>query len=470
MDDPRPASRRWQAILLPAIFSVLLLVAVAVWQHRWPAELPSPRSAPPPAATSAEVGLPDAGRDCLFPGSGADYYGECPDSEGYYSSRRHFAVDSPNRLRRSLVLLEMDEDRSLHLRLSKADLDEMPTVDEVLPLVEVSPEESAEILARIRRGSEVLQPRFEDSRSGGKQASDGVWVLTPPVSGFELRSKGGDNYEPPELWSVDLESRKVLWSEALDFNYDIEFSASRPSTFFLFSETEGLMLFDLRAGRLCSTQEPSSRVGRILRRPFYLGNGTDLQYVEGEAIWRLDLSTCQRRAVGTLVLPPHELAAAAELESVATTSDGTVVLATIQEGFAGVVELARDPSPNRRQHVWLEYDGERYVERRRVTVRSHNAISGFDGLSWELARDPLLVAGYFQDFQLDMATGKPNRQSRSGDLSHVLIRNQQGNFYALRTSARGTLFQVDSRRGLLNYAGKWWDLKVLDRPLESDLD
>ena len=119
--------------------------------------------------------------------------------------------------------------------------------------------------------------------------------------------------------------------------------------------------------------------------------------------------------------------------------------------------------------VWLEYDGDHYVERRRVSVRSHNAISGFDGLSWELAGDPLLVAGYFQNLQLDPATGRPDRQSRSGNLSHVLIRNREGNFYALRTSARSTLFQVDSRRGLLNYAGKWWDLKVIDRPLESDL-
>ena len=468
MEEPRSASRQWSAILLPAIFAVLFLLALAVWQHCMPAELPTLKAAPPLAAPSVETGLPPLARDCLFPGSGTDYFGECPDAEGYYSSRRHFDLDSPNRLRRALVVLELDEDRSLHLRLSKADLDEMPTVEEVLPRVEVSPEESAEILQRIHRGAEVLRPRFEESRNGGELALDGVWVLTPPIAGFELRSKSGDNYEPPELWSVDLKSGKVLWREALDHN-DIEFSASRPSTFFLFSETETLKLFDLRAGRLCSTQEPSSRAVWIARRPIFLGNGSALQYVDGETIWRLDLSTCRRRAVGTIVLPPHELARAVRLESVSTSSDGTVVLATIREGFAGVVELARDPSPDRRQHVWLEYDGERYVERRRVTVRSHNAISGFDGLSWELAGDPLLVAGYFHDFQLDPATGKPDRQSRSGDLSHVLIRNRQGNFYALRTSARGTLFQVDSRRGLLNYAGKWWDLKVLDRPLESDL-
>ncbi len=471
MEEPRSASRQWSAILLPAIFAVLFLLALAVWQHCMPAELPTPKAAPPLTAPSVKAGLPPLARDCLFPGSGTDYFGECPDSEGYYSSRRHFDLDSPNRLRRALVLLEMDPDRSLHLRLSKADLDEMPTVDQVLPLVEVSPEESAEILERIHRGAEVLRPRFEEARSGSEPALDGVWVLTPPVAGFELRSKSGDNYEPPELWSVDLKSGKVLWSEALD-HQDIEFSASRPSTFFLVGESGSLELFDLRAGRFCSTQEPSGPVGWIARRPLFLDNGSTLQYVEGETIWRLDLSNCQRRAVGTIVLPPHELARAVTLESVSTTSDGTVVLATIREGFAGLVELARDPSPDRRQYVWLEYDGERYVERRRVTVRSHNAISGFDsfdGLSWELAGDPLLVAGYFRNFELDPATRKPNRRSRSGELSHVLIRNRQGNFYALRTSARGSLFQVDSRRGLLNYAGKWWDLKVLDRPLESDL-
>lgn len=467
MDVPKSASPRWSALLLAAIGSVLFLLVAALWQRFAPVTRSGP--ARNPAAAEAPATATAAAQDCLFPGSGTDYFGECPDPEGYYSSRRHFGLASPDRFRRALVMLEMDGDRSLHLRLSKADLDEMPTVEEVLPRVEVSPEESAEILQRIRRGGEVLRPRFEESRNGGELALDRVWVLTPPVSGFELRSKGENNYEPPALWSVDLKSGKVLWSEALDFNNDIEFSASRPSTFFLFSETEGLKLFELRAGQLCSTQEPSSRVGWIARRPVFLGNGGALQYVEGETIWRLDLSTCRRRAVGTIVLPPHELARAVRLESVSTTSDGTVVLATIREGFAGVVALARDPSPDRRQHVWLEYDGERYVEKRRVFVRSHNAIYGFDGLSEELARDPLLVAGYFQNFELDLATGEPNRPSRSGDLSHVLIRNRQGNFYALRTSARGAGFQVDLRRGLLKYAGQWWDLKVLDRPLESDL-
>lgn len=469
MDVPESGLHRWAAIVLSLIVSFAFFLGVALWQRYVPAKPSDPKADSPAAVAPAGATPPPAARDCLFPGSGTDYFDECPDPEGYYSSRRHFDLGSSNRVRRALVLLEKDEDRTLHLRLSKADLDEMPTVDEVLPLVEVSPEESAEILERIHRGADVLRPRFEDSRSGGELALDRVWVLTPPVAGFELRAKGGDNYEPPELWSVDLRSGKVLWSEALDFNNDIEFSASRPSTFFLFSGAEGLKLFDLREGRLCATQEPSSRVGWSPRRPFYLGNGTDLQYVEGETIWRIDLSNCQRRAVGSIVLPAKALSRFASVDRVETSRDGSVLAATIVERFTGV-NLLRDPSPVRRLYVWLAYDGNRYVEGRRVVVRAHNALHGLETDFWESMRQPLLLGTFIRHRNLNPTRGAAIREDPTGEMSHILIRNREGNFYALRTpSKQGAGLDLDPNRGLLRYAGKWWDLKVLDRPFESDL-
>lgn len=469
MEEPRSASRQWSAILLPAIFAVLFLLVLAIWQHCMPAELPSTEAALSLAAPSVETGLQPAARDCLFPGSGTDYFGECPDAEGYYSSRRHFDLDSPNRLRRALVILEMDADRSLHLRLSKADLASMPTVEETLPLAELAPDESPDDpLAR-----DPLLPEFEVTRYEDYGEGAGGLVerrLTPPVAGYELRLNGDELNEPLQLQSVDLASGKILWTEeGLSGSFSrVEFFPSDPLLFFLFSDFDGGGVFHLRKGLLCRYQRNEAvPEGVFVPEPLFLDEGRQFQFVKGETIWRLNLSDCGERSLGAIVVPPRGPSRLASLATVAPSRDGSVLMAMIVESSGPV--MARDPNPRRRQYVWLEYNGTGYVERRRVSVRAHNAIDGFESSSWEASHSPLLQVSYFQRFERDLATGELDRRTFSGETSHILIRNEEGNFYALRTPLKGGGGQVDSRRGLLNYAGKWWDLKVIDRPLESDL-
>lgn len=470
MEEPRSGSRQWSVILLPAIVAVLILLALAVCQHCMPAELLSPEAAPSPTAQPVETGLQPPARDCLFPGSGTDLFGECPDPEGYYSSRRHFDLASSDRIRRALVMVEKDEDRTLHLRLSKADLDEMPTVEEVLPLVGAPPAESE----GRSNDNDPLLPHFALTRS--EFADEGIAgiverKLTPPLAGFELRLIGDEFEEPLELQSVESATGRVLWREpsVQEAFPRIEFLPSNQAIFFLHSDLYGGAVFDLRKGLRCRYQRGGElRSGFFPELPLFLAEGREFQFAEGDTLWRVDLSDCRRRAVGKIPASDHELSQEASLEKVATSSDGAVVVVEILEWFSRA-QVPRDPDARRALFLWLEYDGERYVEKRRVAVRAHNALSGFAGLSWEMSRNPLLVATYCQDFNLDSATGRVMRSERTGPVSHVLIRNRHGNTYALRTPASKAGLAVDSRSGLLKYAGRWWDLKVLDRPLESDL-
>lgn len=465
----KSAPRRWSAILLTAIFCSLLLLSVATWQRFLAGRPPGPMGDPPAARLSAEAVPALSARDCLFPGSGTDNFGECPDAEGYYSSRRHFDSDSPNRLRRALVMLEMDGDRSLHLRLSKADLASMPTVEETLPLAELAPDESPDDpLARDPLLPEFEVTRYEDYGEGAAGLVERR--MTPPVAGYELRLNGDELNEPLQLQSVDLASGKIIWTEeGLSGSFSrVEFFQSDPLLFFLFSDFDGGGVFHLRKGLLCRHQRNEAvPEGVFVRKPLFLDDGRQFQFVKGETIWRLNLSDCGERSVGAIVVPPRGPSRLASLVNVAPSRDGSVLLATIVESSGPV--LARDPNPRRRQYVWLEYSGTGYVERRRVSVRAHNAIDGFESSPWEASLSPLLEVSYFQRFERNPATGELDRRTFSGETSHILIRNEEGNFYALRTPLKGGGGQVDSRRGLLRYAGKWWDLKVLDRPLESDL-
>jgi hypothetical protein len=464
MDVPKSASTRWSALLLAAIVSFSLLLLVALWQRFSPAMRPGSEGVPETRLAPPDATAPPPERDCLFPGSGVDSFGECPDSEGYYSSRRHFDLASPNRFRRALVMLEMDDDRSLHLRLSKADLASMPTVDETLPLAEFAPDESAD---------DPLLPEFEVTRYENYGEGAGGLVerrLTPPVAGYELRLNGDELNEPLQLQSVDLASGKIVWTEeGLSGSFSrVEFFQPDPLLFFLFSDFDGGGVFHLRKGLLCRFQRNEAvPEGVFVREPLFLDDGRQFQFVKGETIWRLDLSDCGKRSVGAIVVPPRGPSRLASLATVAPNRDGSVLMAAIEERSGPV--MARDPNPRRRQYVWLEYDGTGYVEKRRVRVRAHNAIDGFESISWEAPRSPLLQVSYFQSFERDPATGELDRRNFSGEISHILVRNEEGNFYALRAPLKGGGGQVDSKRGLLEYAGRWWDLKVLDRPLESDL-
>lgn len=500
MTATTPASSRW-----PDVFprSACLLFLFSLATACGPAKPPKPAvsQAPPAAAPSAPAsptatnttevaattGLParaEANLPSAAPasnssteqprvitwGSGPDSFGDTPDKDGYYSSRRHFDLDSKDKVRRALVLLEKDADGTLHLRFSKADIEEMPTVEEVLPRLENAPAESEGLL----RNGDRLLPRFEVTTfedHGEGTTSTVERRLTPPVSGYELRLNGDEINELLELQSVDLTTGQMLWNEpGIAGQPDrIEFFARDPMLFLYYNDFDTLGVFDIRKGLRCRYRTDTARLGTYCPWPSFVGDGKEIQFVEGETIWRVELSACKKWEVGRISLPPRPTSGIVTLAHSEASDDGSILLATVGQSDS----LVRSPTglnPVQVQYIWLEYEGAGYVEKRRVYTRAHNSIAGTESAVVESTRDPLLIVNQFRSRTLNRTTGALERQDGSAAVTFLLVRNGQGNFFALRAPSNpGVGVLVDSRRGLIHYGDKWFDLKVLARNLENDL-
>lgn len=440
-----------------------------------PTEVESTTTSPARAEASSPSTAPAPNRATEHPqvitwGSGPDFFGDTPDKDGYYSSRRHFDLASKDKVRRALVLLERDSDEKLHLRFSKVDIDEMPTVEAVLPLVENAPPESEALL----RNEDPLLPslevtHFEDHGEG--TASTIERRVKPPVAGFELHLNGDEINELLELESIDLATGKRLWNVGgIEGPVTrIEFFASDPYLFYLFSNFRGGGVFDLRTGLRCRFQRDLERNSGIFRPwPSFVGEGHEFQFVEGETIWRVDLSTCQISSVGKVAIPSAAPSGVVDLAGADASADGSIVLAAVgrsssafrSPGGLASVEI---------QFIRLTLEGKSFVERRRVSARTHNSVLGTESAVTETCREPLLVASQFRSRTLNPATGGLERESFSSPVTYLLIQNRFGHFFALRAPLnQGVGIRIDRTRCLLNYGNQWFDLRVLDREEESD--
>lgn len=438
-----------------------LSTTVAAPPQRWTPGLP-----PDPHSSLSAAAQPKV----ITWGNDPDYFGDLPDKDGYYSARRHFDLKSKDKVRRALVLLDKDADGSTHLRFSKADIEEMLAVEEVLPLVETPLGQGEELLRRI---NPLLPPievtRFESSGEG--TASTVERTIQPPVAGYELRLNGDEVNELLELQSVDLATGKILWKEGgiVGPVSRIEFFGEDPHLFYHFSHFRGGGVFDLRTGLRCPFRRDLERNSGIFRPwPSFVGKGSEFQFVEGETIWRIDLANCQIRSAGKIPVPPAAPFGIVDLVNADATSDGSIVLAAVGRSSSA------PRSPTGLDSVELEFirltlEGESFVVQRRVSARAHNSVLGTGAAVTETCRDPLLVISQFRSRTLNQETGELETNSFSAQVSYFLVRNRFGNFFALRAPRnQGVGVVIDRTRGLVHYGNQWFDLKVLDREETND--
>jgi hypothetical protein len=160
-------------------------------------------------------------------------------------------------------------------------------------------------------------------------------------------------------------------------------------------------------------------------------------------------------------VPPRPASGIVELAHAQASDDGSVLLATVGQSNSAF-KSPKGLSQVQLEYVWLKYDGSKYVETRRIYTRAHNAIEGTESAVTESTRDPLLVVNQFRSLTLNPTTGALERHYSAAAISYFLIRNGDGNFFALRAPMNsGVGVLLDRKRGLLRYGEKWFDLKVL---------
>lgn len=453
-----PATRVWPAIL-PWTFVVLCPLVVTNGCR--PSEESKSVASQEPARLAASADDRTSAAALAW-GSEPDAFGDMPDIDGYYSSRDHFDSDSPDRLRRALLLLEQASDGSLSLRLSKRDIDVMPEVEEILQRVHASAIQFAEAPL-----GDIYHPTFQALPRRLDQPSDGpvAWTLIPPGGGSQLFVQEGEFEGWATLRSREVGSDSDLWQESLVWapDYFLEFSRDQPRRFLLFDSYSGGAVFDLRDGLVCKVAGPSGKEkGDFGRWPGFVDSGRALILLRGEILWRLSLDSCRWKQVGTLTLPPMMKGPVDSLlVRVLVSPAGSSLLAKVREA----AREGLSPSgllPKRLLFIHHRLEADRLVEVRRVAARLHNALSGTEDSWSDSTADPFVEMTVFRRRSSASGLGAFRGDPSIPEVSFLLLRNSHGRFFAFRdpTPADGSP-TLDHENGWLWYKGSAWDLNPL---------
>ena len=210
-------------------------------------------------------------------------------------------------LLRALVHLERDPDGSLNLRLSREDIEKMPTVDEVLERVAgLNAQDPGDAL-------DSLIPSFEYApvEDAGESSPTSRARVVPPIPGYEIyllsfagRDEGTDD-ERMTIQVVDTAASRLLWqSHFYDPPDRLEFSGDSQAYFYLASDQAGGEVFSLTNGPLCSFRRAVGRADSLLVRwPLFIEDAGALLFVKNDSkVRRLNLEDCTVHEIGSIDL------------------------------------------------------------------------------------------------------------------------------------------------------------------------
>lgn len=390
-----------------------------------------------------------------------DAFGSTADEDGFYSKKLHLDLASSDPIQRSHVRLEQDSNGTLHLRLSKLDIEQMPRLDEVLP-----PLAPGTVDPTIGSGDPFV-PELQLVEWKADDEGISTWeklVVAPPLRDYRLELSGGSSVSKWSIEAKDSVSGKALWSHAIDMAPDlpyprIEFARDSPKRFYLCDQDRWAMLFDLDRGHLCTWgigKMEGIKADYVLWPAFASDRGESLLFVKDLKLWLASGRSCREEVVGSTSpdYPPE----------VRQVTNGDIAFSgdrrlawVITPYYAPTQSTPRALVPRTLVFRLLERrSAKRWESARTISVRVIDNQKGLGVVAVARVSEPFLQVSVACPGAISLQWREP--PSPAG--CFLLVANGRGSFFVSRSmEPLGASVSVDEEHAAVKTGQRWWDLR-----------